>query len=126
MTVEELKKEKNHLSEINGDTVFVTQKRQKTTTALSKHCQSNSENTTPTKTKRFNEIRNCNTRSNHSSSKSLSTIGQRAKTIMCYDENDREIWLLKILSQILDTDSLFDVQTWLISSNQDGSFKIFT
>ena len=71
--------------------------------------------------KRFNETRKSTTRIHRSTSKYTSGSSLiNSKYILCNDESDREMWLLKILSQILDTESLLDVQTWLVSADLDG------
>lgn len=37
------------------------------------------------------------------------------------DSADREIWMLQVLCQILQTDNLADVQSWLVSTSDQGS-----
>jgi hypothetical protein len=36
------------------------------------------------------------------------------------DSADRELWMLQVLCQILQTDNLADVQSWLVSTNDSG------
>jgi hypothetical protein len=40
------------------------------------------------------------------------------------DEQDRESWMLQVLCQILQTDSLVDVQSWLVSSDSSEKEKV--
>ncbi|CAF0786329.1 unnamed protein product [Didymodactylos carnosus] len=36
--------------------------------------------------------------------------------LFCVDENEREMWMLQVLCQILQTENLADIQSWLVSS----------
>ena len=38
------------------------------------------------------------------------------------DSAEREIWMLQVLCQILQTDSLTDVQSWLVSTSEQGNY----
>jgi hypothetical protein len=44
----------------------------------------------------------------------------KTKFIINSDENERELWFIQILSQILKTQSMQEIQSWLVSSNKSG------
>lgn len=54
-------------------------------------------------------------------SRALSTANKPGFIV---DEQDRETWMLQVLCQILQTDSLIDVQSWLVSSDSSEKEKV--
>jgi len=132
MTTDEIKSETNRLTEIRKLNDFESNKFTRSF-VMPKRPSSPHLRTSQDKlnfdindeSKRFNETRTSATRTNRSTSKyTPSSSSANSKFILCNDESDREMWLLKILSQILDTESLLDVQTWLVSADLDGNFFV--
>ncbi len=82
------------------------------------------------KTGRFNETksnaaysRKCSRRSTRGGTKDGKETDR--KIILCREEAEREMWLLQILCQILRTESMQEIQSWLCSANQSGKKLVF-
>lgn len=91
----------------------------------------NIRNNLPTSSKsgRFNETRrnapasrknNILTTSSNALSKLKTSSNKKDKFILCLEESDREVWLLQILCQILNTESMQEIQSWLVSAGPKG------
>jgi hypothetical protein len=135
MTTDEIKSETNRFAEIRKlndfesnklTRSFVIPKRPSSPHLRTSQDKLNFDINDESNLKRFNETRKSTTRLNRSTSKYTPGISStNSKYILCNDESDREMWLLKILSQILDTESLLDVQTWLVSADLDGNYCFY-
>lgn len=73
-----------------------------------------------TKTGRFNETKTAAAFSRKCSRRGTGTRASDGKIILCREESEREMWLLQILCQILKTESMQEIQSWLCSSNASG------
>jgi hypothetical protein len=132
MTKDEIKSETNRLAEIRKSNdfeskkytrSFIMPKRPSSPQLGASQDKLNEDYNDESILQRFNETRKSTTRLNRTGLKHKpSSSCKNSKYILCNDESDREMWLLKILSQILDTESLLDVQTWLVSADLDGNY----